>query len=348
MIDITCGDCGARFRLDAALMKGAKGGRVRCRKCGGHIVVLRPEEPPVLSVDDLLPMDTEVPALDPREAGAGEDGRREPPPPQKADADLPPPPEASGPSEEIVPPGPERAVTPGGRSHTPKYLLFGGLAILLLAGGTYYFGGTKSLREGLGRFVPGSGATRPGSVAEKPPYDIRNVKTHVDNSPAGGSLFVIRGSVANVGNVPSAGIRIQATLLGKDNEALAEKAAFAGNPLDEASLRRMDRAGIDAAMSNRSGEGNGNKEIPAGKSLPFLVVFFDPPGGNRSGHGEGDRCAIRNIIGMDRKIFPHTWTILTCIMFYFSIYRNILNIWSTAITNALNVKDLAYGMHYGR
>ena len=104
------------------------------------------------------------------------------------------------------------------------------------------------------------------------------MKTHVDNSSAGGSLFVIRGSVANVGNVPSAGIRIQVTLLGKDNEALAEKAAFAGNPLDEASLRRMDRAGIDAAMSNRFGVGDGNKEIPPGKVLPFMVVFFDPPG----------------------------------------------------------------------
>ena len=279
LIDITCGDCGARFRLDAALMKGAKGGRVRCRKCGGHIVVHRPEEPPVLSAADLLPMDTEVPALDPREAGAGEVRRRVPPPLQKADADLPPTPEASGPSEETAPPGPERAVFPGRRSHTLKYFLVAGLAILLLAGGTYYFGGTKSLREGLGRFVPGSGATRPGSVAEKPAYDIRDVKTHVDNSSAGGSLFVIRGSVANVGNVSSAGIRIRATLLGKDNEALAEKAAFAGNLLDGASLRRMDRAGIGAAMSNRFGVGDGNKEIPPGKVLPFLVVFFDPPGG---------------------------------------------------------------------
>ena len=167
LIDITCGDCGARFRLDAALMKGSKGGRVRCRKCGGHIVVLCPEEPQVLSAADLLPVDAEVPALDPREAGAGEDRRRVPPPLQKADADLPPAPEASGPSEEIVPPGPERAVFPGGRSHKLKYFLVAGLAILLLAGGTYYFGATKSLREGLGRFVPGGGEQRVRRASRK-------------------------------------------------------------------------------------------------------------------------------------------------------------------------------------
>ncbi|MGZ9149156.1 MAG: hypothetical protein ACXW4G_12425, partial [Candidatus Deferrimicrobiaceae bacterium] len=63
---------------------------------------------------------------------------------------------------------------------------------------------------------------------ERPVYDIRDVKWHVDNSSACGSLFVIRGSVANVANVPSAGIRIQATLLGKDNQALAGKAGIRG------------------------------------------------------------------------------------------------------------------------
>ena len=152
------------------------------------------------------------------------------------------------------------------------------LAILLLAGVTYYFGGTKSMREGLGRFVPGSGATRPGSVAENAVYDLRDVEWHLDNDATAGNLFVVKGSVANVGTVPSGGIRIQATLLGKDNQALAEKAAFAGNRIDLASPGKMDRAGIEGAMANRFGAGNVNKEIPPGKAVPFMVIFFDPPG----------------------------------------------------------------------
>ncbi|MGZ9149157.1 MAG: hypothetical protein ACXW4G_12430 [Candidatus Deferrimicrobiaceae bacterium] len=40
----------------------------------------------------------------------------------------------------------------------------------------------------------------------------------------------------------------------------------------------MDSAGVDAAMSNRVGAGNANKEITTGKALPFMVIFFDPPG----------------------------------------------------------------------
>jgi hypothetical protein len=31
-------------------------------------------------------------------------------------------------------------------------------------------------------------------------------------------------------------------------------------------------------MSNRFGAGNVNKEIPPGKAVPFMVIFFDPPG----------------------------------------------------------------------
>ena len=152
------------------------------------------------------------------------------------------------------------------------------LALLLLAGGTYYFGGTKSMREGLGRLVAGWGPGRPGSAPEKPVYDIRDVKWYVYEGSTAGNLFVIKGSVANIGKAPGAGIRIQATLLGKDNEALAEKAAFAGNQLDEASLRKLDVAGIEAVLSNRFGEGNVNRDIFPGKALPFMVVFIDPPG----------------------------------------------------------------------
>ena len=83
----------------------------------------------------------------------------------------------------------------------------------------------------------------PGKRPENRPYDIRNVKWSIEKETASGTLFVVKGEVANVGNAPSAGIRIQATLLGKDNQALVEKAAFAGNLLDEASLRQDGPSG---------------------------------------------------------------------------------------------------------
>jgi hypothetical protein len=186
-------------------------------------------------------------------------------------------PAGENPAEETAATEPERKAPSRRAPSMLAVLVISVLWILLLAGGVLYFGTTKSGHDMLGTLFAGWGSGRTGSVAETR-YDIRDVKWSIEKETASGALFVIKGSVANVGNVPSAGIRIQATLLGKDNEALAEKAAFAGSLIDEASLGKMDRPAVEAAMSNRFGEGNVNKEIPAGKALPFMVIFTDPPG----------------------------------------------------------------------
>jgi len=44
---VVCEGCGARFRMYHRLFRDAKGARIRCRKCGGHIEVRHPEASPV-------------------------------------------------------------------------------------------------------------------------------------------------------------------------------------------------------------------------------------------------------------------------------------------------------------
>jgi len=202
------------------------------------------------------------------------------PPDMEAGPDrIPPPPEEhpaeENLAEETAVTEPERKAPSRRASSRSTPLIIFVLCLLMLAAGAFFFGTTKPGREVLGTVFPGW-ATPPGSVANTP-YDIRNVKWSIEKETAAGTLFVVKGEVANVGSAPSAGIRIQATLLGKDNQALAEQTAFAGNPLDNASLGRMDRPAIEAAMSNRFGQGDVNREIPPGKALPFMVLFFDPP-----------------------------------------------------------------------
>ena len=202
------------------------------------------------------------------------------PPDMEAGPDrIPLPPEevpaGENPPEEMAEPEPRPKAPPRRASSRSTLLVVSVLGLLLLAAGALYFGTTKPGRERLGKVFPGW-ATPPGSVA-KTPYDIRNVKWSIEKETASGTLFVVKGEVANVGKSPSAGIGIRATLLGKGNQALAEKTAFAGNPLDNAALGRMDRPAIEAAMSNRFGAGNVNKEIAPGKALPFMIIFFDSP-----------------------------------------------------------------------
>ncbi|MGZ8461125.1 MAG: MJ0042-type zinc finger domain-containing protein [Candidatus Deferrimicrobiaceae bacterium] len=313
-IVLTCGDCGTSFRLDVALLQGAKGGRIRCRRCGGSIVAQSPEAPTVLTAADVVPIYAEAPSLEPGPApspqpeAAGprmdtgsqemrDPGDAVPVSPEIPDPDRNPPEENI--AEEVVPPVEEREVFSGAILHEPvpvpvplpgskapsrrapsrsTLLIVFVLCVLPLAAGVLYFGTTKSGHDILGKLFAGLGWMPSGSVAETP-YDFRNVKWSIEKETASGTLFVVKGEVANIGKGPSGGIGIRATLMGKDNQSLVETSAFAGNILDNASLGRMDRPGIAGAMSNRFGEGNVNKEIPPGKALPFMVIFFDPPGG---------------------------------------------------------------------
>jgi len=156
------------------------------------------------------------------------------------------------------------------------------LGILLLAGGALYFGAMKVGQNLLGKGFPTWGSTNPGSASESPVFDIQNVKGYQNKQATGESLYVIQGTVANVGKSKSRGIRIQATLLGADNQAILKNEAFAGNLIDETLLPHMSRVRIEGFLGMRYGEGNVNRDIPPGKSLPFMVVFFDPPGGVES------------------------------------------------------------------
>ena len=47
-------------------------------------------------------------------------------------------------------------------------------------------------------------------------------------------------------------------------------------------MPHMNRVRIEGFLGMRSGEGNANRDIPVGMSLPFMVVFFDPPEGIQS------------------------------------------------------------------
>jgi predicted Zn finger-like uncharacterized protein len=380
---ITCGDCGTSFRLAVALLQGVKGGRIRCRRCDGYIVVQNPDTPRIFPAIVLEPEVPGIPVEDPKEeslpapkegmtAGADLSGviqpelveptpdempfrpdpvgvEREPAPdsepqnvdpylvhvpalgpggetsggtegPTAFDADmsggirfepLPSPPDEeavlpgsarnemepeSGPSVKMekathtyIPPfepldgdvirdksaagmaAPEPRPRASHRRRPSRSTIFliTAVCVLLLAGGALYFGTPESGQGPFGKLFPWRGK----SARQNPFYDVRGVQWHTEKEIGDDNLYVIRGTVANVGRGPGNGVRIQAVAWGKDNQVLMKKTAFAGNSLDNASLRNLHPAMIEKVLNNRDGEGRVNRNIPTGKSLPFQVVF---------------------------------------------------------------------------
>lgn len=376
---IVCEGCGARFRINYALFQDAKGARIRCRKCGGHIEARHPEaspDPPAPKIPFPLAPETsyvleksptfqaDIPsAVRPETGSSPLDEQAIPPVPASIEAETEiepesvaeaapaPVAEAHVPAEveeepthappapwmETVPPPDAPDAAPAGESKAamvhsghpgrwdtrPEELFLGPIVtdkapeqdssreehaaeiaslkrrlrasgrrgpsmltiflfvvpgILLLAGGAFYFRNTKPAQELLRKFSPPSRSGNTASAVEKPAYEIRDMKSFHEKTFIGGNLFVIQGTVANVGKGPSRGIRVQATLLGKDNQVLVDNTVFAANLVDNTTLRHANRALIEGLLGVRYGDRNVNRDIPAGTSLPFMVVFFDPPG----------------------------------------------------------------------
>ena len=109
------------------------------------------------------------------------------------------------------------------------------------------------------------------------PYKVENLFGYYEKSDNAGELFVVKGVVTNQGRTKKSGIRIRAELLGGNRQTIAEKTVYAGNVIP--GLGSMERGAIEAVMANRFGERLINVDVAQGKSVPFMVVFFDPPAG---------------------------------------------------------------------
>ena len=289
---VECKSCGSRYRLNESLLKESKAVRFRCRKCGGSLIVRNPLAPPVIPDSPVPPkVPSSPPAADVPPAIRTEIEQLIPceepflPPPSHDFANAVPAPPVLPVTrlEELVifspgkVPGRPWAST---RRKPPlgRKIFVAVSSLLLLGGGVLYFGTTGFGQELLGRWFPSRESAPRASVAARPAYDVREMKSSAYEQAAAGNLFVVSGTVVNVGEGISRGIQMRATLFGEDNQVLMENSSIAGNLIDEPTLRHMGRNPIEADLKMEHRVRGEHRDILPGKSLPFMVVFFDPPG----------------------------------------------------------------------
>jgi predicted Zn finger-like uncharacterized protein len=211
--------------------------------------------------------------------------------------EVPQPPQSAGPdaaaSAESAPTLPEpQVVLEGARQRPPEPtktkktatpFLRSSLAALVLlfvalAGGGAYLGFTKGGQELLRGLIPGMESLwLRGAGKTGPQFDVRNLIGYYEPRTSAGNLFVIKGQVANMGRTRKSGIRVHAELLDGKDQPVAARTSYAGNVLPGETLRTASREKIEEALSNRFGDKLINMDIAPGKSVPFMVVFFNAP-----------------------------------------------------------------------
>jgi len=342
---VKCESCRTGYRLNEALLKGAKGAAIRCPRCGERIIVMNPQAPPVPpriappaasppsppeaspaalptavetgtpAIGEAVPWEMTSPVPGDRPAGGADLSELVPyDPVDRFDDGIvvsPTPGVATDPPdilgrqalrlEELFidPSAVEKNRIPGGGEFGPMAIespgpgwkpppvrplyrrplfLAAAISIPLLAGGVFFFVDGNSGRTSSDNVIP----VRARSIPEKSVFDVGNVKGFLMKNPSGEPFYVVKGTVTNIGKALSTGIRIEAALLGKDNQVIVRNGTFAGNMIDESLIPHMRRVRIEGFLGMPHGEGGVNRDIPAGKTLPFMVVFFDPPEGVES------------------------------------------------------------------
>ena len=205
--------------------------------------------------------------------------RNETPKAAVAEVDVPPLRDTPPPAPRIEPRAPASGAPATYRpALSPARIAGVGLAALLLAG-VGYLGFTPSGRNTIQSMAPGAAALWGGKpVGEAGSrYDVRNVIGYYDTGADGKRIFVIKGQVTNLSTKEKSGIRIVSAILDNAGKPMAEQVVYAGNVVPGETLRKLDRQAAGKVFANRFGSGLANLNVGSGKSVPFMVVFFDAP-----------------------------------------------------------------------
>ncbi len=94
-----------------------------------------------------------------------------------------------------------------------------------------------------------------------------------------GRLFVIQGEAVNDYRESRSAIAVKGVLFDAKGAPLQQQTVFCGNPIDAGELQTLPFERIAERMNNQFGDSLSNLNVPAGKAVPFTIVFRNLPEG---------------------------------------------------------------------
>jgi predicted Zn finger-like uncharacterized protein len=301
---IHCKQCATKFRFKDELMAG-DGIWVRCSRCGHEFFEIntRPDAitvpvkeqatsakqgpaaaPKPLTPADVISTPRPVPAAAPK-------------PLTPADVVAPPdPPAPPKPVEGITP---QAAVTPVAEEEeaededdverprasfwTPGRLVAYSILVFLVVGSVYFWLNPGITRDIINFVSPGTGdrvlgaAPKASPVATPGGINFTEVKERFTKSTASGDLLVISGLAVNEYEYPVGRVKLRGKILDNTGKLLGEIETFAGNLLTDEEMNRLSDKEILAELQKPEGSDMPNTSIRSRASIPFMIVFMNPP-----------------------------------------------------------------------
>lgn len=92
-----------------------------------------------------------------------------------------------------------------------------------------------------------------------------------------GNIFVVSGRAANNTDKARSFFQVKGTLFNKKGEKVAQSEAYCGNIFSKKEIETLPRGKIETDLKNKVGGSLSNINLAPGKSVPFMIVFFDLP-----------------------------------------------------------------------
>ncbi|PQP35216.1 hypothetical protein C6A37_03690 [Desulfobacteraceae bacterium SEEP-SAG9] len=99
---------------------------------------------------------------------------------------------------------------------------------------------------------------------------------YIDNAKAG-RLFVLTGQVKNGHSEPMSFLRVTGKLLKKGKTPAGTKTVYCGNVLSDINISNMDMNAINERLQKLAGENRSNINVKPDQTVPFMIVFRNPP-----------------------------------------------------------------------
>jgi len=292
---IQCKQCATKFRFKDEQMTG-DGVWLRCGRCGHEFFEANPrpqaparpaEEAPAAKEETFVfsPRPAAKAAeeeISPRAAAATETSPEKPLTP----ADVVTSQAAAGPEAEEEPEAEDEEMEeepPRAPFWTTGRLVAYSILVFIVVGSVYLWLNPAITRDVLNVVSPGSAdrilgpAPKAATVAAPGGINFAEVKERFTKSTTSGDLLVISGLAVNEYDYPVARVKLRCKILDSAGKPLGEIEAYGGNLLTDEELNRLTDKEIAAELQRPEGSDMPNTGIRPRASIPFMLVFMNPP-----------------------------------------------------------------------
>jgi hypothetical protein len=156
------------------------------------------------------------------------------------------------------------------------------ILVFLVVGGVYLWLNPGITRDVLNFVNPGAsdrvlGPAPAAPVATAGGINFAEVKERFTKSTASGDILVISGLAVNEYEYPVARLKLRGKILDNTGKILGEVETFAGNLLTDDELNRLTDKEVLAELQKPEGSDMPNTNIRSRASIPFMIVFMNPP-----------------------------------------------------------------------